>query len=522
MKKIIKYCTAVFSVVILFSITYGCSEDIMDKINEDTNHTKDSPAKFVLADVITSTAFNNVGGDLNTYMSAYIEHEVGTHNQLFRAEHRDTEPSSSSTFNNVWGNLYQALKNARIVKSKCSAGGSQEGNSVTKGMAEVMIALNSAILTDMYGDIPFSEASQPTQIPSVLNPKIDKQADIYKSILAELDEAIKDLGGSDAHSSGSVGNHDFLYKGNKEKWMKFAYGLKARYTMRLLHRSANKQADLQKVIEYVDKSFASASEQAAFNIYDAGNLNPLFDFQWSRDGLAASKSMFDRLNERKDPRLNRVFVSKDWEQITGEDDESLNLAPNGENKEVQGFYNTSVFVYSQLASTQLLSYHEILFLKAEALSRLNKKAEAKAVLKDAFIAAIANMEKSVKAAMSAPSVLRYGGLTETSEPITEEVATTYFTEVIEPLFEKNPLKETMIQKYIAFFGASGESPEAYNDYRRLKAMGEDFVVLKNKGKFPLRAPYGASDVTANPNIESVFGDGKYIYTENVWWAGGNK
>ena len=527
MKKIMnKYKTFVVMAFVLSLGLYGCSEDIMNKINDDPYHAEDVPARTILADVITSTAFYNVGGDLSTYTSVYIEHEVGTHNQLYRAEHRDGEPMLASTFNNVWENLYATLKNAKIAVQKCSEGGSQEGNDVTRGMAEVMIALNSAILTDMFGDIPWTEAAEPVKLPKILNPKIDKQEDVYEGILSLLDEAITHLQGEDAHVTGPVGNNDLLYSGDTELWIKFANGLKARYTMRLLKHSANAQSDLQKVIQYVDDSFQSAEEQAAFNIYSATNLNPLFDFQWSRDGLAASQSMADKLIERNDPRLRRVFVDANWSQIEGPDDKDYLMAPNGENDEVQYYYNTSAFVYSQTASTQLLSYHELLFLKAEALCRLQREDDAKPILKDAVIAAIANTEASVAAAMNAPTLLGYGGLEETTDAITPKEASEYFDTNVEPLFEANPLKETMIQKYIAFFGASGESPEAYNDYRRMKALGENFIELKNpnnaKNLFPLRCPYGVSDVTANPNVEKAYGNGQYVYTENVWWAGGSR
>ena len=133
MKKIMNQYKLFFVVVFILSLgLYSCSEDVMNDINKDPNHTQDVPAKFILADVITSTAFYNVGGDLSTYTSAYIEHEVGTHNQLYRAEHRDGEPMLASTFNNVWENLYATLKNARIVVNKCSKGGTQEGNDVTR------------------------------------------------------------------------------------------------------------------------------------------------------------------------------------------------------------------------------------------------------------------------------------------------------------------------------------------------------------------------------------------------------
>lgn len=501
----------------------ACSEDIMDDINRDINHTQDTQAKFILADVITSTAFSNAGGDINTYTSTYIEHEVGTHNQLYRAEIRQGEPSTSSTFNNSWGSLYRALKHSKIVIDKCSEGGPQAGNDVTKGMAEVLAAYNLALITDLFGDAPFTEAGD---YNVSLTPKLDKQQAIYEAVHAYLDAAIVDLQKSDAHGSGGPREYDLLYQGNASKWLKLAYGLKARYTMRLMKHSANVNADMQKVLEYTSKSFTSPADQASFAIYSATNLNPLFDFQWSRDGLAASRSMADKLIERNDPRLRRAFVGADWVQVSEveKDDEVYEMmAPNGTNVEQQYVYNTSTFVFSQTAPTLLMSYHEVLFLKAEAMQRLGQSAsEIESVLKSAVLAAIANTEISVAAGFTAPSVLVYGGIEETTEAISLEEAATYFETSVKPLFKANALKEIVNQKYIAFFGASGESTEAYNDIRRLRANGDDLIELKNPNRFPLRLPYGNDDTTTNPNIQEAFGNGQYVYTEPVWWAGGSR
>lgn len=523
--KTILNITKGFLAASLLSVTLvGCSEDKMDQINKDNDHTQSVQSKFILADVITSTAFYGVGGDLNTYGAAYVEHEVGTHNQLYRAEHRENEPSAASTFNNVWGNLYSSLKNARIIIDQCSEGGSQAGNNATKGMAEVMAALNSALIADMYGDAPYSEAARIDEngLPITKTPKIDSQESIYNEVMTLLDNAIADLQQGDNHASGSPREYDLLYNNKTDNWVKFAYGLKARYTMRLMKRASDVNATMQKVIEYADKSFTSADEQAAFALYDANNLNPLFDFQWSRDALAASQSMADKLIERNDPRIRRVFIDANWVMMTGADDESFFMAPNGENEQLQYYYNTSAFVFSQTAPTLLLSYHEVLFLKAEALCRLGKIDEAEAVLKEAVIAGMANTEINVKAALSAPSVLGYGGLEETTDEITPEEAAAYFETSVKPLFAANPLKETMNQKYLAFFGASGESTECYNDIRRMKALNEDLITLKNTNKFPLRCPYGSDDTTTNPAVKDAYGDGQYVYTEPVWWAGGSR
>ncbi|MHC1690019.1 MAG: SusD/RagB family nutrient-binding outer membrane lipoprotein [Bacteroidales bacterium] len=526
MKKIFDISKRLF-ITIIISVSLVSCEDMMDSINEDTNHTKDVQAKFILAEVITSTAFHNIGGDLNTYSSVYVEHEVGTHNQMYYAEHREGEPSSASSANNVWGYSYEALKNARIVIDKCSAGGTQEGNRVTKGIAEVLAAINSAIIADMFGDAPWSEAAliNPDGTPKNLNPKIDSQKDIYAGIIGYLNNAIADLNGTDAHFTGGMGSYDLLYDGNKTSWLKLAYGLKARYTMRLLKRSTNVPVDMTSVLSYLDNSFTSASQQAAFNIYDASNLNPLFDYQWSINGHAASKSMSEKLIERNDPRIRRVFIDANWMQMTGDSDPEFFMAPNGVNEQRQYYYNTSIFVFSQIAPTMLMSYHEVLFLKAEALCRLNRIDEAQAVLKEAVVAGIANTEVGVKAAMNAPTILGYGGLSETSEAITTLEAERYFDTNVLPLFTANPLKETMVQKYIAFFGASGESTECYNDLRRLKGLNENFIELKNPlntTKFPLRFPYGSDDTTTNPKVKEAYGDGTYVYSEKVWWAGGTR
>ncbi len=516
MKSIYKLSKNILPIVVSIAAFTSCSEDAMDEVNRDRNHPLDVTAKFILPEVLTHTAFSNTGGDFNTYTAIYVEHEVGVHNQMYRAEHRENEPSASSTFNNVWGAIYTTLRNAKIIVSKCSEGGSQPNDQVLKGIGEVMLAYNLALTTDMYGDTPWSEACDYTK---TMTPKIDTQESIYKEIMSYLDAAIIDLKGQ---QSSAIGGYDMLYNGNADKWLKFAYGLKARYTMRLMKRSSNVSSDMNKVIEYADKSFTSASEQAAYAIYDAVQLNPLFDFQWSRDGLGASRSMSKKLIERNDPRLRRVFVDADWVQITGADDENFFMGPNGETQQLQTYYNTSMFVYSQTAPTLFLSYHEVLFLKAEALCRLGQKDEAEEVLKKAVVTAIANAEIGIKAGFDAPSVLVYGGLEETTDAITPEEAAEYFDNEVKPLFDANPLKETMVQKYLAFFGASGESPECYNDVRRLKALNENFITLENPEKFPLRCPYGNDDTTNNPFVKDAFGTGEYVYTEPVWWAGGSR
>ena len=106
--------------------------------------------------------------------------------------------------------------------------------------------------------------------------------------------------------------------------------------------------------------------------------------------------------------------------------------------------------------------------------------------------------------------------------ITEEEANSYFDNTVEATYTNEPLKTTMIQKYFALWGASGEATESYNDLRRMTAPTESFIQLQNTKPFPLRCPYGNSDTTTNAEVKAAYGNGQYVYNEKVWWAGGNR
>ena len=47
----------------------------------------------------------------------------------------------------------------------------------------------------------------------------------------------------------------------------------------------------------------------------------------------------------------------------------------------------------------------------------------------------------------------------------------------------------------------------------MKGLGENFVILANAKKFPLRMPYGNSDVVSNPEVKAAYGDGQYVYSD---------
>ncbi|MCU0456930.1 MAG: SusD/RagB family nutrient-binding outer membrane lipoprotein [Bacteroidales bacterium] len=481
MRKVLYISTFTVLGLVLFS----CSESIMDEINKNVNDPSDMTSNLIITDAITASAFSVAGGDFSFYASIYIEHNAGTWGQFYNADIRSSQPSSSTTYNNTWNAIYSNLYTLKIVSEKCSEGGSEEGNYHTLGIAQILTAYNLAFLTDGMGDVPWTEALQPGII---FTPVLDTQEDIYAEVSNLLDDAIENLGKATIYPS--LGAQDLMYGGNVVLWKKFAYGLKARYSMRLSLRDPA-YAD---VITFANQSFTSAGEQAQFIYNGNTSQSPYYCMFQDRDYYGASLSLHNKLTARNDPRDDVFFIPHP------DSDGTLNFAPNGTSNQVQGFYGISA-LSTITAPTYLMSYHELEFLKAEAYVRSGNLALADTALRKAITAAFGKVNIGLTAAE----------------------AKTYFEAEVRPRFTSNPISEVMNQKYIAFF--EEEAMEAYNDYRRLKAMGNNVIQLDNPlngNQFPQRFSYGSSDVTTNFNIRDAYGDGTYVYSEEVWWAGGTR
>jgi hypothetical protein len=470
---------------ILALTLWSCSESIMDEINKDINDPSNMASRLIITDAITSSAFSVAGGDFNFFASIYIEHNTGIWGQFYNAEIRSTQPSSSTTYNNSWNSVYATLYSLKIIREKCSEGGEEEGNYHTLGIAQILTAYNLATLTDVMGDVPWTEALQPGVI---FTPVLDRQEDLYNEVFAFLDDAIINLDKVSVYPS--LGNQDMMYGGDTELWKKFAYGLKARYKMRL----SLKTPAYADVISLADQSFTSSEEQAQYNYNGNTSKSPFYSMYQDRDYYGSSQSLHDKLVDRNDPRDDVFFMP----HPDGGGD--MLFAPNGTANQVQGLYSISA-ISTNTAPTYLLSYHELEFLKAEAYVRNSNLALADSSLRKAVIAAFQKVNIGLTAAD----------------------AIDYFNTSVRPKFNANPLSEVMNQKYIAFY--EEEALEAYNDYRRLKAMGNNVINLENPLNatlFPLRYSYGSEDVTTNVNIRNAYSDGTYVYSENVWWAGGTR
>ena len=97
-----------------------------------------------------------------------------------------------------------------------------------KAIARIMKVWVNAQTTDIYGDMPYSEANKSPE-EAIASPKYDTQESIYLDFFKELKEAVAELD----ETKESYGNADLYYGGDVSKWKKFGNSLRLRLALRV-------------------------------------------------------------------------------------------------------------------------------------------------------------------------------------------------------------------------------------------------------------------------------------------------
>lgn len=131
-----------------------------------------------------------------------------------------------------WNNYYPSLLNYKALIAKIAEQPQPEAFNNIKYMATILMASRTLRMLDLYGDIPYSQASSSDKGTQYYRPAYDKQADIYKSVLADLKTAADGIViGSTTQSL--IGTSDSFLGGDLETWKKFGNALRLRYAVRL-------------------------------------------------------------------------------------------------------------------------------------------------------------------------------------------------------------------------------------------------------------------------------------------------
>lgn len=455
----------------------------MDNINKDVNNALTMSAQSEIPDAELKSAFETTGTDIAWYATVYVEQSAGTWAQSSDADKRVGQ-TSGNIFDNNWNSLYNVLEICNDIIAKTDPSTGTEDNLYARAIAQILTAYNLAVLTDMWGEVPWSEAILGA---GNLQPVYDKQSTIYPKIIQYLDDGIATMNSVTTFST----TGDYIFGGSSStaiaKWIKTANSLKARYAMRL--SEVDPAASTKALAAIAAGGFASNADNFVFAKYEATATgeNPWYQFLNDRTHLSVSKTIYDLMVARNDPRIPAYFLQVNGEYVP---------APNGTATESQGgvYSQSAITANGRTAPTPMMTFHELKFIEAEAKFRTSD----------------ATWQTSLQEAIEANFV--FHGLTSAD-------ADTYFTDEVVPLLTTgNELNEILMQKWIGFY--EHEAIEAYNDYRRVPA----FLTLNNpndytaSGGFVWRFPYPTSEEASNSaHIPSID-----IFTDKVWWAGGTE
>lgn len=467
MKKSISY--KVITALLAVNLLSGCQRLFEEPaIQSNPNAVTDVDVATLLAGTLLGVSFLHEDTDVRI-----ASMWAGELNGLSRA-HQGFAQYIVSSQSFTWSPLYPVAGQARLIQTKADA----VGDKWTKGVGQVLEALVIAKATDLYGDVPYSQAFDDVAYPT---PVFDKQTDVYTALHTTLDNAIQNLSAS---SGLAFTSQDFIYKSDVAKWRAAANTLKARL---YLHTGEYAKA--------VTSASSGISSPAGDALIPHGtslgvDLNQNYDFfrvnragDTGFDGAylpVLLRSRIGSANTKTDETALYNHYIKVGITATGA------LDPN-----------TTDGAFTANAPHPILTYYENQLILAEAQARLGASDKALVAL------------NTVRVALSA------GYINGKTISATGRKYDAYTLDDFGPTGLANPTKlatlqtallyEIISQRFILFL----MQYEAFNDYRRLaKAVPvvQLPIPLYTGSQRPQRFIYPQVEINTNPNVPKPLPD----------------
>lgn len=452
---------------------------------------------------------------------------------------------AGSDIDNAWTGLYaDGLEDLNKIVEL--SGGSKNYASI----ANILKGYTFQVLTDQFGDIPFTEALQ-GETNKITSPHYDSQEKVYNGIIAMVQSAVDSIDGSAA-----PGSDDLIYGGDMTKWQKFGNTLLLKMYMRLAEKSpAVAQAGIQAL--YANGIGFIGDGETAKIAYssEAGNYNPLYSeinnaVINKTQNLIASKTAADNFNNEDDPRI-ALFYAPGTSGFGGltQGDYFSSAAGTSFARPSAAVGGDASTTTSATAPVIFISDYESYLLQAEAAVRGWGTGNAKA-LYEAAIAANFNQYQAAFAQAQADEILptlvadsmATSPTTKIASEIKYDIAYAVNTYINgdsalvgsgaysldgDSVFvttasswgqfptggtPADQLKFIITQKWYCMCG--NQSLEAWTEWRRTGyptffTHSVNSVIGTN---FPQRFPYPDGEVSNNLNFP-----GQKTVTEKVWW-----
>ncbi|WP_159517639.1 SusD/RagB family nutrient-binding outer membrane lipoprotein [Sunxiuqinia indica] len=417
MKKII------FLFVILILGMTSCNEylDINQDPNSPTENNVTAGMIFPGAEMNVAASYGNFLRIVGGYYSQHYSQNFGTSNYVDYSRFIMSATRSSSTYTQ----LYQrALKNLETIREQSTE--SEEWGTFLA--ATTLRVFTYQVLVDAYGEVPYTEALDPTN----LSPAFDDGLTIYQGILGELDDAL-----SRATTSSVVGTNFLFGTSTAAEWIQFANALKLRILMRISNVQ-NVQSDIAALIE---KDNFPTEDISWDDIWtdETGKASPYYQEEYAtyfgsnQVNVVANIAYMQTMLDSNDPRVPAFFETNESGDYKG-GVSGTNFSTSAQYK--SPYFCRPVFAYDMPVS--LITVTETEFFLAEYYARYGSATDAEAHYKAA-----------IEASFSAAGVSG-----------AEDIYTSYY-----PYDNANYAKVIGIQKWIALGGTNNF--EAWCEMRRL-------------------------------------------------------
>lgn len=137
-----------------------------------------------------------------------------------------------ATDDDIWTSLYIQYGNACSMRVRAQ----QENNPTAMGIADILKAMTISLITDTYGNVPFTDAGKIAIDNDVtkITTRYDDQKEIYRGIVALFEEANQLLSDPEATDINPI--TDLMYNGSRDKWQRFGNALYLRTLMRISNK----------------------------------------------------------------------------------------------------------------------------------------------------------------------------------------------------------------------------------------------------------------------------------------------
>ena len=383
-------------------------------------------------------------------------------------------------------------------------------------MAKILQSYAFLVLTDTYGDIPYTEAGKGYTDQKVY-PKYDKQQAIYAGIIKDISDAVAALDASKTRETADV-----LFGGDVAKWKKFGNSLLLRIGFRLAKVDATQAQSL--VSKALAGGVITSNADNVLILHDANYLNSIGQLlnATEANNFYLAAPFVDHLKKTNDPRLRSIAVryvgaTSGTQQTPARAviDPAVQIGmPFGyDNSSISGPVKTlglaSFYDFSQADRTRmnkttarayLVTASQTNLLLAEAVTRGWVTGNAK----DYY-------EAGVKAHMAQVSEM------DANSVVSSAAVEAYLA--ANPFNSTTALEQINTQYWISCFL---NGPEAFANFRRTgfpKLSANPFPGKAIKGDFINRLTYPNSEISVNSvNVKAAIANqGADDLDTKVWW-----